>query len=166
MTSLSQVNARRDNLYRPLRISQFVRNHPTKRRMDHGHDCSVSQKFTGNGSLRSGWCHEPAGPRECHSLGGQILTNEEVVRKWYAAGEKKDWGPVDSLFADNFTFTSAAGDDHISKSTFKARCCETQIDFIAPLTWSGSPLARRMLLRSIFVTPRTVNRSGTWSISE
>ena len=44
-----------------------------------------------------------------------------VVRKWYASWEKKDWGPVDSLLADNFTFTSAAGDDHISKSTFKTR---------------------------------------------
>jgi ketosteroid isomerase-like protein len=61
---------------------------------------------------------------------GQNLTNEELVRKWYAAWEKKDWGPVDSLLADNFTFTSAAGDDHINKSTFKARCWETQIDFI------------------------------------
>jgi ketosteroid isomerase-like protein len=64
-------------------------------------------------------------------LGGQNLTNEEVVRKWYAAWEKRDWGPVDSLLADDFTFTSAAGDDHISKSTFKTRCWETQIDFIA-----------------------------------
>ena len=61
---------------------------------------------------------------------GQKSTNEEIVRKWYAAWEQKDWGPVDSLLADNFTFTSAAGDDHISKSTFKARCWETQIDFI------------------------------------
>jgi len=60
----------------------------------------------------------------------QNLTNEEIVRNWYAAWEKKDWGPVDSLLADNFTFTSAAGDDHISKSTFKTRCWETQIDFI------------------------------------
>jgi ketosteroid isomerase-like protein len=63
------------------------------------------------------------------ALGGQDLS-EEVVRKWYAAWEKKDWGPVDNLLADNFTFTSAAGDDHISKSTFKTRCWETQIDFI------------------------------------
>jgi ketosteroid isomerase-like protein len=63
-------------------------------------------------------------------LEGQNLTNEELVRKWYAAWDKKDWGPVDSLLADNFTFTSAAGDDHISKSTFKTRCWETQIDFI------------------------------------
>lgn len=60
----------------------------------------------------------------------QNSTNEVVVRKWYAAWEKKDWGPLDSLLADDFTFTSAAGDDHISKSTFKTRCWETQIDFI------------------------------------
>ena len=58
------------------------------------------------------------------------MTNEEIIRKWYKAWEKKDWGPVDSLLADNFTFTSAAGDDHISKSTFKAQCWDTQIDFI------------------------------------
>ncbi len=71
------------------------------------------------------------GPANASASAGQSLTNEEVVRKWYAAWEKKDWGPVDSLLADNFAFTSAAGDDHISKSTFKTRCWETQIDFIA-----------------------------------
>jgi ketosteroid isomerase-like protein len=64
------------------------------------------------------------------AAGGQNLTSDEVVRKWYAAWEKRDWEPVDNLLADNFTFTSAAGDDHISKSTFKTRCWETQIDFI------------------------------------
>src|ERR1700722_1046211 len=57
--------------------------------------------------------------------------SDETIRKWYAAWEKKDWHPVDILLADDFTFTSAAGDDHINKSTFKARCWETQIDFIA-----------------------------------
>jgi ketosteroid isomerase-like protein len=71
-----------------------------------------------------------AGRTSAGTLGAQNLTNEELVRKWYAAWEKKDWGPLDSLLADNFTFTSAAGDDHISKSTFKTRCWETQIDFI------------------------------------
>src|SRR6202021_1444449 len=70
------------------------------------------------------------GPASASALGEQNLANEEVVRRWYATWEKRDWGPVDSLLADNFTFTSAAGDDHISKSTFKARCWETQIDFI------------------------------------
>jgi len=56
--------------------------------------------------------------------------SDETIRKWYAAWEKKDWHPVDMLLTDNFTFTSAAGDDHISKSAFKKQCWESQIDFI------------------------------------
>jgi len=40
--------------------------------------------------------------------------NEATIREWYAAREQKDWRPVDMLLADNFTFTSAAGDDHVS----------------------------------------------------
>jgi ketosteroid isomerase-like protein len=61
---------------------------------------------------------------------GQSPENEGIIRKYYAAWEKKDWQPIDILLADNFTFTSANNDDHISKSTFKARCWESQIDFI------------------------------------
>jgi len=70
------------------------------------------------------------GAASAHASIGLSTTKEKVIRKWYAAWEKKDWGPVDALLADNFTFTSAAGDDHISKSVFKTRCWETQIDFI------------------------------------
>ena len=70
------------------------------------------------------------GPASASAVGGQNLTNEELVRKWYAAWEQKDWGPLDILLADNFTFSSPNGDDHIGKSTFKARCWETQINFI------------------------------------
>jgi ketosteroid isomerase-like protein len=58
------------------------------------------------------------------------MATEEIVRRWYKAWEQKDWGPVDVLLAENFTFTSAAGDDHISKSVFKKQCWETQINFI------------------------------------
>lgn len=57
-------------------------------------------------------------------------TKEQLIRKWYAAWEQKDWGPVDALLADSFTFSSAAGDDHISKSVFKTRCWQTQINFV------------------------------------
>src|SRR5215472_2738937 len=71
------------------------------------------------------------GRASASASGGQDLTNEEIVRKWYAAWEKKDWGPLDRLLADNFTFTSPNGDDRISKSAFKARCWESQIDFIS-----------------------------------
>ncbi len=70
------------------------------------------------------------GPASASPFGERTLTNEVLIRKWYAAWEHRDWAPVDRLLADNFTFTSAAGDDHISKSTFKTRCWETQIDFI------------------------------------
>jgi ketosteroid isomerase-like protein len=61
---------------------------------------------------------------------GQNSANEEIVRKWYAAWENKDFDTFNALLADNFTFSSAAGDDHISKSTFKSKCWDTQVDFI------------------------------------
>jgi ketosteroid isomerase-like protein len=57
-------------------------------------------------------------------------TSEEIVRTWYKAWEKKDQGQFNLLMADNFTFTSAAGDDHISRSAFKTQCWDTQIEFI------------------------------------
>jgi ketosteroid isomerase-like protein len=71
-----------------------------------------------------------SGPASARALGGQNLTNEEIIRKWYAAWEKKDLDTFNILLADDFTFTSAAGDDHISKSTFKTQCWDTQVDFI------------------------------------
>jgi hypothetical protein len=55
---------------------------------------------------------------------------EVVIRKYYAAWEQTDWRRFDVLLADNFTFSSAAGDDHLSKSAFKAKCWATQKDFI------------------------------------
>jgi ketosteroid isomerase-like protein len=65
------------------------------------------------------------------ALGGPDSANEEIIRQWYAAWEKKDLGTFNMLLADNFTFSSAAGDDHISKSTFKTQCWDTQVDFIS-----------------------------------
>ena len=61
---------------------------------------------------------------------GRSMTDKEIIRRYYAAWEKKDWGPLDVLLTDNFTFTSPNDDDHISKSAFKTRCWESQIDFI------------------------------------
>ena len=70
------------------------------------------------------------GPQRASASSGQNLVNEEIVRKWYAAWENKDLSAFNDLLADNFTFSSAAGDDHISKSTFKTQCWDTQVDFI------------------------------------
>jgi ketosteroid isomerase-like protein len=69
-------------------------------------------------------------PAKAGALGGQNVTNEEIIRRWYTAWENKDLDTFHALLADNFTFTSAAGDDHISKSTFKTQCWDTQVDFI------------------------------------
>jgi len=60
----------------------------------------------------------------------QNRINEEIVRKWYAAWGNKDLDTFNLLLADDFTFSSAAGDDHISKSKFKTQCWDTQVDFI------------------------------------
>jgi SnoaL-like domain len=67
-----------------------------------------------------------------HAGTGASTTNEAIIRKWYKTWqeEKKDWAPFSAQLADNFTFSSAAGDDHISKSAFKTNCWDTQINFI------------------------------------
>jgi ketosteroid isomerase-like protein len=64
-------------------------------------------------------------------VGGLSAENEAIIRSWYRGWEKKDWAPLDALLADDFTFSSAAGDDHISKTAFKKNCWETQIDHMA-----------------------------------
>src|SRR5580704_10232448 len=60
---------------------------------------------------------------------GLSAKNEEIIRKYYATWETKDWHSLDALLADDFTFSSPV-DDHISKSAFKKGCWDTQIAFI------------------------------------
>jgi len=48
--------------------------------------------------------------------------NEKVIRQYYAAYEKKDWHMLELILADDFTFTSPAGDDHINLKLYKERC--------------------------------------------
>jgi ketosteroid isomerase-like protein len=61
---------------------------------------------------------------------GPSTATEEIIRKWYQAWEKKDLDQFEALMAENFTFSSAAGDDHISRSTFKTQCWNTQAKLI------------------------------------
>jgi len=67
------------------------------------------------------------------SAGGQNLANEKLIRRWYTAWKDKDLDTFNALLADDFTFTSAAGDDHISKSAFKTQCWDTQVNFIGDI---------------------------------
>jgi len=71
-----------------------------------------------------------SGPAKADTGRARGMTTEEIVRRYYKAWEQKDWGPIEVLLAENFTFTSANDDDHISKSAFKKGCWETQINFI------------------------------------
>jgi ketosteroid isomerase-like protein len=84
---------------------------------------------TGVGALAVGMGLPPAAdavtPESHNSM------NEEIIRKWYTAWVKKDFDTFNNLQADNFTFSSAAGDDHISKSTFKTQCWDTQAPLIS-----------------------------------
>ena len=70
------------------------------------------------------------GAKRANASGEENQANEDIVRRWYAAWDNKDLATFNELLADDFTFSSAAGDDHISKSTFKTRCWDTQVGFI------------------------------------
>jgi len=83
---------------------------------------------TGAGAL-AGAVALPASVRASEK-GGPNLMSEDLIRKWYTAWKDKDFTTFNNMLADNFTFSSAAGDDHISKSTFKTQCWDTQINFI------------------------------------
>jgi ketosteroid isomerase-like protein len=59
-----------------------------------------------------------------------LSNNERIVRDYYKAWETRDWTPFDVILADDFTFSSAAGDHLVGKTVFKKECWDTQIDFI------------------------------------
>jgi ketosteroid isomerase-like protein len=91
----------------------------------------VSRRYllaVGSGALAGASGISP--PAGASTSTARDMTTEAIVRRWYKAWEQKDWGPLDVLLAESFTFTSPAGDDHISKSAFKKKCWETQVAFI------------------------------------
>jgi hypothetical protein len=55
----------------------------------------------------------------------QNTMREKVVKAYYSGFEKHDWNTVAGQIADDFTFSSAAGDDHIPVEKFKERCWPT-----------------------------------------
>src|SRR5579864_4158192 len=60
---------------------------------------------------------------------GRPSMSQEVVRKYYATWQTKDWHQIDILLADDFTFSSPL-DDHLNKTAFKAGCWDTQVAYI------------------------------------
>lgn len=63
------------------------------------------------------------------SSDGLTSVTEAVIRSWFKLwGESRTWAPFGALMADDFTFSSPNGDDHISKAVFKSRCWEPNIN--------------------------------------
>jgi hypothetical protein len=65
------------------------------------------------------------------------MTNEELIRAYYAGWERKDWRAVDGVLTSGFNFSSAAGDDHIDKAAFKTRCWDSQAQHIERFELEG-----------------------------
>jgi hypothetical protein len=51
-----------------------------------------------------------------------IKNHEKSINEYYTAYIKKDWHMMELILADEFTFTSPAGDDHINLKVYKERC--------------------------------------------
>jgi hypothetical protein len=68
-----------------------------------------------------------------------LIVNEKVVREYYTAYEKKDWHMLELILADGFTFSSPAGDDHISLREYKEKC------------WPNSENTRKFDLEKVIV---------------
>ena len=54
---------------------------------------------------------------------------ERIVRRYYAAWERRNWPALDDLLTDDFTFTSP-NDNHDSKSLYKSRCWAPNVNLI------------------------------------
>ncbi len=89
---------------------------------------SVSRRTllgTGICTLAGGTTLLPA-PGVAAAAAGPGGTTEAIIRRYYGGWTRRDWGVLDGLLADDFTFSSAAPDDHISKAAFKKQCWDTQ----------------------------------------
>jgi hypothetical protein len=71
-------------------------------------------------------------PQTANAQAGKCLSpeTEAIIRKHYKTWMDKDWRTEDTLLAADFTFSSAAGDDHISKAVFKTRCWDNNVNDI------------------------------------
>jgi hypothetical protein len=58
-------------------------------------------------------------------LSSKAQSEETLIRNYLLGFEKKDWNMVQGQFTNDFTFTSPAGDDHISLATYKEKCYPT-----------------------------------------
>ncbi len=59
----------------------------------------------------------------------QSQSAENRIKNFFAGFEKKDWNMVASQLAEDFTFTSPNGDDHLTLAKYKEKCWATGSTF-------------------------------------
>ena len=90
----------------------------------------------------------------------QDTMKEKAVKAYYAGYETHDWNSVAGQLADGFTFTSPAGDDHISLEKYKEKCWVTnqfvkKVEYVKMVEKSDDLI----LLVQIFTTDSKVVRN-------
>src|SRR5262245_3333474 len=50
---------------------------------------------------------------------------EQLIKTYFTGYERKDWNMVAAQLAEDFTFTSPNGDDHLTLAKYKERCWGT-----------------------------------------
>jgi hypothetical protein len=55
----------------------------------------------------------------------QSQSHEKLIRNFFDGFEKHDWNVAAKLLADDFTFSSPNGDDHLTIAQYKERCWPT-----------------------------------------
>jgi hypothetical protein len=62
----------------------------------------------------------------CHIImHAQSQSAEKVIKTYFSGYEKKDWNLLAGTLAADFTFTSPAGDDHLTIAQYKEKCWTT-----------------------------------------
>lgn len=69
------------------------------------------------------------------SVSSKAQNAEKLIRAYLMGYEKKDWNLVAGQFANDFNFTSPAGDDHISLSAYREKCWPTS-EFVKKVQFS------------------------------
>jgi hypothetical protein len=54
---------------------------------------------------------------------------DKIIKTYFSGYEKKDWNLVASQLAEDFTFTSPNGDDHLTLAKYKAKCWATGLKY-------------------------------------
>ena len=69
-------------------------------------------------------------------LYAQSQSAEKIIKTYFSGYEKKDWNLIAGQLAQDFTFTSPNGDDHLTLAKYKEKCWGTALKFFKTIEFS------------------------------